>query len=462
VCQQDGGFAKEGDPCKVCGKPCPPGRHRAYCSPECTKRRPRDRKHERQHPRPATADCLVCGKVIDQATSGRGKTVRLCSPECRRQRQNARQRSRPGRKPASIPCGCCGKPVPQDVHGTGPPKTTCSDECRFKLLATPRNCARCGVEFLFVGKKMFCSDGCRWGRRLSDPVPCGRCGKPFVRKKHGITLCSPECREAAKIERDAKMGARSAARRKKYVCLHCGVTFGRKKCGPRSYSSTAGKYCTRECAFAADAVDAEWNSMRNWFLGWGDDVYPITKSCPTCDGTYKVRGSGPEQPAACWECSRYGPKNVGKCEDCKQLFAREKRCHKRCRDCLSRKRKLANREARRRDRRLGRRGSENYRQRCRKYGVHYESFSRRSIFERDNWTCQICHCQLSRKYGCIPGTEVIDPRSPTIDHKIALSAPDSPGHRPSNVHAACWECNTEKGTEPLESFARRKRAAVHS
>jgi len=458
VCQQDGGFAKEGDPCKVCGKPCPPGRHRAYCSPECTKRRPRDRKHERQHPRPATADCLVCGKVIDQATSGRGKTVRLCSPECRRQRQNARQRSRPGRKPASIPCGCCGKPVPQDVHGTGPPKTTCSDECRFKLLATPRNCERCGVEFLFVGKKMFCSDGCRWGRRLSDPVPCGRCGKPFVREKHGITLCSPECREAAAADRSRKTGERSHARAKVYICLHCGIDFTKRRTAAGNYSHSAGKYCTRTCAFAADAEDAGWRSLGNWLLDWGGDVYPITKPCPTCDGWFRIAVAGPEAPTACSECSLKGPKKGAKCECCGRAFDRDSRLLKRCPECAEAKRRAANREAKRKRRRLL--GSDSYRARCRRLGVHYEPFSRRSIFERDNWTCQICGCKLLRKFT--KRGRKVDPRSPTLDHKIALAAQNSPGHRPSNAHAACWDCNTEKGTESLESFARRKRAAVHS
>jgi transcription elongation factor Elf1 len=79
--------------------------------------------------------------------------------------------------------------------------------------------------------------------------------------------------------------------------------------------------------------------------------------------------------------------------------------------------------------------------RCEKFGVPYEEVSRKSIFERDDWQCQICGISLLHKYSKLGDT--VDPQSPTIDHIIPLSlgADVSPGHVEDNLQAACWQCN---------------------
>ena len=86
-----------------------------------------------------------------------------------------------------------------------------------------------------------------------------------------------------------------------------------------------------------------------------------------------------------------------------------------------------------------------HRKRCIKYGCHFESFAAWRIFERDGWRCQICECDLLPKWTNVGEAETPHPRSPTIDHIVPLSfGPSGPGHRPENVQAACWSCNSKK------------------
>ncbi|MGV9540912.1 HNH endonuclease [Nocardia beijingensis] len=68
--------------------------------------------------------------------------------------------------------------------------------------------------------------------------------------------------------------------------------------------------------------------------------------------------------------------------------------------------------------------------RARKRGLPVEKISRAEIFERDNYTCHICHGVIEDK--------------PVLDHLIPLALPDSPGHVWENVAAAHGFCNSSK------------------
>ena len=123
-----------------------------------------------------------------------------------------------------------------------------------------------------------------------------------------------------------------------------------------------------------------------------------------------------------------------------------------CESCGTNRAKGLKREARKRRRKTH--GSDNYRGRCRRYGAPYTSFKKATIYERDGWACQICGVELLRKY--LHTKAGVDPRSPTIDHIIpVVLGPLSPGHVPSNVQAACFDCNSRKGSLMPDSFAAR-------
>ncbi len=61
---------------------------------------------------------------------------------------------------------------------------------------------------------------------------------------------------------------------------------------------------------------------------------------------------------------------------------------------------------------------------------------RRELFERDRWTCGICHAPID------PALRFPHPGSASIDHK-------DPGglHEPGNWQAAHFACNTAKGAK---------------
>jgi 5-methylcytosine-specific restriction endonuclease McrA len=67
-----------------------------------------------------------------------------------------------------------------------------------------------------------------------------------------------------------------------------------------------------------------------------------------------------------------------------------------------------------------------------------ESVDPKAVFERDHWTCGICHKPIDQ--------QPIDwwrSESPTIDHIVPLAAGGS--HTASNLQAAHRRCNLEKG-----------------
>lgn len=85
------------------------------------------------------------------------------------------------------------------------------------------------------------------------------------------------------------------------------------------------------------------------------------------------------------------------------------------------------------------------RRRCTQFGVPYEVISPGAIFHRDDYKCRLCGGDLDMSAG------PHDPKAPEIDHKIPLSAPNSPGHVFSNVQSAHRECNLRKGARHGET-----------
>lgn len=66
-----------------------------------------------------------------------------------------------------------------------------------------------------------------------------------------------------------------------------------------------------------------------------------------------------------------------------------------------------------------------------------DKFTAQDIYERDNWTCQICGLHLD------PAIKFPSNDSPSIDHIIPISLGGT--HTLDNVQAACMGCNRRKG-----------------
>lgn len=66
-----------------------------------------------------------------------------------------------------------------------------------------------------------------------------------------------------------------------------------------------------------------------------------------------------------------------------------------------------------------------------------EAFSRREIFERDNWICQLCGGSIT------PGLKHPDPWHANVDHIIPLSKGGM--HSRDNAQATHFRCNLQKG-----------------
>lgn len=271
-----------------------------------------------------------------------------------------------------------------------------------------KSCLVCGGSVpASLGKKprTYCSLRC--GRADSRPpktAPCAGCGNKFVRV-NASKYCSDACRTKP--------------------CLWCGKDFRQK--------NSESRFCSRRCvAFSRGPEAAERNKKR-----------AKQRQCLCCQKPFRKRGTG---------------RNSGKY------------CSRECAFEARRLRLPCTRLTRRYGATLaeqiavwfGTWGNDaadtlhvgvnvgGHKIRCIKYGCHYEFFPVKSILRRDNWTCQICQCELLPRWTKIEGGEKPHPRSPTIDHIVPLSyGPTGPGHRPENVQAACWRCNIKKS----DSFA---------
>ena len=132
---------------------------------------------------------------------------------------------------------------------------------------------------------------------------------------------------------------------------------------------------------------------------------------------YKYRNLGIEHKVlerVCTKCNtQFTGKREGLCPECKTEHKKEwKRIYNRVHGNQS-----------------------NWKERAAKYGVQYERFSKKTVFDAANWMCELC------------GTEVIaEPKqdnSAELDHIKPISIGGD--HILSNVQCLCRKCNREKG-----------------
>jgi hypothetical protein len=197
-----------------------------------------------------------------------------------------------------------------------------------------------------------------------------------------------------KNERQRRRRAAKAVRLD-FTCVQCGAAFGVQN------PEREPKYCSSQCEASAKAVSykgrpaptdphprrtaarrklkraaREHRTNRRWVQG----------RCRRCGDDFLVQNRGPSLAAFCSDI-----------------------CAKR--DANSRRRAI---EA----------------------AAYVELVHRHKVFERDQWTCQLCGDPV------LPDAEVPHPLAPTIDHIVPLAKGGT--HEASNVQLAHFLCNSTK------------------
>lgn len=250
-------------------------------------------------------------------------------------------------------------------------------------------------------------------------LPCASCGQMMWRGSTSAPDGKARCQPCRRTNGSAARKAASKAYRSTPTpCLRCEQMFIPTK--------TSQKYCSRKCS-------------RESARGFGE--------CPGCG---KVLGC--YRSAHCQSCRRRletgwgGGKEValyvrpaakraskaarlartwyaGTCIICDASFAdtyRRRTCSEQCGALL--------------DAELRREAKD--RRRARMRNAYVSPVNRRQVFERDAWTCQLCHEPVERD------KVVPHPKAPTIDHVIPLARGGT--HEMANTQCAHFLCNATK------------------
>lgn len=83
-----------------------------------------------------------------------------------------------------------------------------------------------------------------------------------------------------------------------------------------------------------------------------------------------------------------------------------------------------------------------FRARAHLYGVPYTHVSRKAIFKRDGWRCQLCGRKVKRVSRRSTSTGRLHPRTASLDHIVPLRRGGP--HEEANCQCACLSCNVRK------------------
>lgn len=293
---------------------------------------------------------------------------------------------------------------------------TAKKEGRWVEPTQQKTCEECGIEFTAVGL-----------HNIAIQVLCGSSACKAARHKRK--------RQASAKRRAAGVYTLSREPKPERHCQFSG-------CGKKLTRRDQKDYCGKPCYFAAiDAgeqqfkgrVQDDWARLADWAYEW-EAQRPAFVKCMAC-GKQIAQCNGRRKFCDDKCAYRYQFPLPTHCCDCDCEINAKDRKQTRCVACKRKRLKEFRRNAKRL---LG-----NYRRRCRYYGVPYDKqVTRRKVFERDNYICQLCGVRCLGVFTLIDG--IPDPLSPTVDHIIAISKRIK-GHTWDNVQCACWSCNVAKG-----------------
>lgn len=88
-----------------------------------------------------------------------------------------------------------------------------------------------------------------------------------------------------------------------------------------------------------------------------------------------------------------------------------------------------------------------FRARAHLYGVPYTHVSRKAIFKRDGWRCQLCGRKVKRSSTRNTASGRLHPRTASLDHIVPMRRGGP--HEEANCQCACLECNVRKNARMI-------------
>lgn len=297
-------------------------------------------------------------------------------------------------------CPQCGKPITRRPK-RGPQAKYCSDSCK----------ARAGkLAAIADGRyavQQAAGNARRAAERAANDKPCPYCGTMMASWR--MQCEAPECKRRLIAERNSARQREHKERTGKWpsqryerkpeplidrICLNCGKSY-------RSTRNNDTGCCSQACVFMLRRADRS-----QVVLYTGTDPRPVPPPPPT-------------RPAR-WTSVPLLRKRwyAGFCADCGEPFIHNMpqtiACSDRCKARLA-----------------------NSRRRAVERSAFVENVSRRKIYERDGWRCQLCRKPVARD-------EVVPhPLAPVLDHIIPLAKGGT--HEPANTQCAHFLCNSLKG-----------------
>ena len=342
-----------------------------------------------------TGVCIICGGEFIKR-----RNAQVCGVECRTVWQAWRKAG--AYCPLPRPCVVCDSVFKPYTGKTG--VKTSNKGGFYAELACSDKCTVWYQQSIRVGAVCPLPRKCQW----CEKVFCPKKGKSgTVRGAWDAKFCCVGCR---------RKGNNNGKSAKQGQCFRCGERF-------TYFQNVEQKECSscyarrREKALARKSVRV---------------VYP--KVCTECN-TVSVQSFKPKKDYVCRPCEF-----TRSCKQCgirySKLYGNYKMlyCSPYCKDVEQ----AAARKAREKVHR--RKYGSNNTQRAKQYGVEWERVIVNKVFERDNWTCQICGRKTPKS---LRGTHKHN--APEIDHRIPMSKGGP--HTYSNTQCACRKCNMNKGNK---------------
>jgi hypothetical protein len=275
--------------------------------------------------------------------------------------------------------------------------------------------------------------------------------KERIRRYGDPSIASPEMAAAAGLERRTPSG-------RDKTCVGCQRTFrssGHAKCDKcRRENTASSKSRFVPCLDCGTATPARRGNNEFAEQVRCDDCIAFRKAhrmswlpkpptrelsecqCASCGVTFMPTSCvqkycKPECPTEQWKASRFR-----QCDACGKEYAPSNPmgrmrtwCSDECQQELERRKRQteAYKEAARRHK---------DRRRARKRNAYVAPVSRKMIYERDKWICQLCGGKV-HKNRMVP-----HPKAPVLDHVIPLACGGT--HEPANVQLAHFLCNSIK------------------
>lgn len=264
--------------------------------------------------------------------------------------------------------------------------------------------------------------------RLCKPrpvVPCAECGQLFVVPRGGRNkCCSLACVATGRSRRHAE---RWVPR----LCAVCGQVIPRGK--RSSGGGVSGRVtrrvlcCSRACGVKLSnarraEINAQLKPIRALKAELAEAKRAAKRAVVLAERQRKAdeRAAREVAPRVCRQCGEtFTPKPKPRLR--RTMFY----CTNECREDAKAVQRHHDRQ------RFGRKN----RERAKHYGVEFEhGVTQRAVFERDKWTCQLCHRKTPKR---LKGTN--DLSAPELDHIVPMS--QGGPHTWANVQCLCRKCN---------------------